>query len=67
MLLQAAAQNEPAVPENVDLSDPELQMQIDALLQELDPDMLMVSPLCDLKACMLPHAPLIAHGPIGRP
>lgn len=39
---RAAATNEPAVPENVDLSDPELQRQIDALLQELDPELLMV-------------------------
>lgn len=39
---QAAAANEPAVPENVDMSDPELQQQIDALLQELDPELLMV-------------------------
>jgi hypothetical protein len=30
------------VPENVDMSDPELQQQIDALLQELDPELLMV-------------------------
>lgn len=39
---RAAAANEPAVPENVDMSDPELQQQIDALLQELDPELLMV-------------------------
>lgn len=31
------------MPENVDMSDPELQQQIDALLQELDPELLMVS------------------------
>lgn len=30
------------MPENVDMSDPELQQQIDALLQELDPELLMV-------------------------
>lgn len=39
----AAAAHEPVVPENIDLSDPELQQQIDAMLQELDPDLLMVS------------------------
>jgi hypothetical protein len=47
-----ASQNEPVAPENVDLSDPELQMQIDALLQELDPDMLMVSPSCHSCHCL---------------
>lgn len=41
-LTRASAANESALPENVDLSDPELQRQIDALLQELDPDLLMV-------------------------
>lgn len=64
-VLQAAAQNEPAAPENVDLSDPELQMQIDALLQELDPDMLMVSPLCDPHACVVPYDLFLSHtGPL---
>lgn len=32
----------PVLPEGVDLHDPELQQQIDAMLRELDPDLLMV-------------------------
>jgi hypothetical protein len=34
---------EPVLPENIDLNDPELQAQISALLKELDPDLLLVS------------------------
>lgn len=33
---------EPVLPENLDLNDPELQAQITALLKELDPDLLLV-------------------------
>ncbi|WIA21341.1 hypothetical protein OEZ85_000568 [Tetradesmus obliquus] len=32
---------EPVLPENLDLNDPELQAQITALLKELDPDLLL--------------------------
>jgi hypothetical protein len=35
-------QQEPLLPEDIDLNDPELQAQITALLKELDPDLLLV-------------------------
>lgn len=42
---RAGQQPDSVLPEDVDLNDPELQAQIDALLRELDPDLLLVRPL----------------------
>eukprot|EP00878_Enallax_costatus_P008521 GHUV01008909.1.p1 GENE.GHUV01008909.1~~GHUV01008909.1.p1 ORF type:complete len:420 (+),score=159.62 GHUV01008909.1:1558-2817(+) len=40
-VVRSASASESVVPENVDLDDPELQKQIDAILKELDPDLLL--------------------------